>query len=588
MSLDGLAIRALVHELQAWKGALITKIYQPIEFDLVLHLRGAAGTGRLLVSANPSLPRMHLTERTRENPQEPPMFCMLLRKHCEGGAVEAIRQRGLERIVEIDIRHRNELGDPVLKRLVVELTGRNSNIILLDPASGTIHDAIRRVTPAISSYRTVLPGGNYVPPPPQNKRDPLEESETGFREAMGGLPADGAPADLERTLVGAYAGIGPLLAREIVHRAGGKSAELWNAFRAVMRDAADHRYHPVIVHAPDGKTVFSVFDLTHLTGDKRSFPGVQACMETYFRDKAEREYVRQRTAELVRVVSGEIARNERRIARLRETLEEAREADKYRRYGELLTAHLHAVTRGDERAEVVDYYDEAQPVVSIPLDPQLSPSENAQRYFRKYAKLKNSVAAATKQLEEAEAEIRYLESVLQALETAGPEDIAEIREELAAQGYIRGDRPSGAGGKNGKKKNGRPAVLSFVSSEGVPILVGKNNTQNDYLTCRLAAPGDTWLHAKDIPGSHVVIRGSSFGEATLREAAMLAAYYSRARHSGNVPVDYTLIRHVRKPSGARPGFVIYDRHKTLFVTPDEAVIRDLAASSGASGGKREP
>ena len=587
MSLDGLAIRALVRELQAWKGALISKIYQPAEFDLVLHLRGTAGPGRLLVSANPSLPRMHLTERTRENPQEPPMFCMLLRKHCEGGAVEAIRQRDLERIVEIDIRHRNELGDPVLKRLVVELTGRNSNIILLDPASGVIHDAIRRVTPAVSSYRTVLPGGRYVPPPPQNKRDPLAESETGFREAMGGLPADVAHADLERALVGAYAGISPLLAREIAHRAGGNPADLWNAFHAVMRDAAAHRYHPVVIREPDGKTAFSVFDLTHLAGEKQTFPSVQACMETFFRDKAEREYIRQRTADLVRIVSGEIAKNERRIARLRETLEEAREADKHRRFGELLTAHLHAVKRGDERAEVIDYYDESQPVVAIPLDPQLSPSENAQRYFRKYTKLKNSVAAATKQLEEAEAEIRYLESVLQALETAGPQDIAEIREELAAQGYIRGERSPGAGGKNGKKKNGRPAVLSFVSSEGIPILVGKNNTQNDYLTGRVAAPDDTWLHAKEIPGSHVVIRGSSFGEATLHEAAMLAAYYSRARHSGNVPVDYTLARHVRKPSGAKPGFVIYDHHKTLFVTPDESVIRGLAASPGASGGERE-
>jgi len=582
MSLDGLAIRALVHELQAWKGALITKIYQPTEYDLVLHLRGAAGTGRLLVSAHPSLPRMHLTERTWENPQEPPMFCMLLRKHCEGGAVEAIRQTGAERIVEIDIRHRNELGDATLKRLVVELTGRNSNIILMDPASGTIHDAIRRVTPAISSYRTVLPGGQYTPPPPQNKRNPLEESESGFRAALDGLKAEGAPADLERALVAAYAGISPLLAREIVHRAGGDAAALWSAFRAVMQDAAMHRYHPVIVDPPGGKTVFSVFDLTHLPGEKRRFPAVQACLEAYFRDKAEREYVRQRTAELVRLVTGEIARNERKIAKLRETLEEAGEAETYRRYGELLTAHLHAVKRGDERAEVVDYYDESQPTVSIPLDPQLTPSENAQRYFRRYAKLKNSVAAATKQLDEAAEEIRYLESVLQALETAEPGDIAEIREELAAQGYIRSPKPSAGGGK---KKNGRPAVLRFVSSEGIPILVGKNNTQNDYLTGRLAAPDDTWLHTKEIPGSHVIIRASSFGEATLREAAMLAAYYSRARHSGNVPVDYTLVRHVRKPSGAKPGFVIYDHHKTLFVTPDEAVIRGLAASAEPSRGE---
>ncbi len=581
MSLDGIVTRALVHELQSCVGARINKIYQPTEYDLVLHLRGATAAGKLLLSAHPSMPRLHWTHQPWTNPAEPPMFCMLLRKHCEGGVVEAIRQVDTERIVEIDVRHRNELGDTTVKRLVVELTGRHSNIILMDPATGVIHDGIRRVTPAISSFRVVLPGSTYVRPPAQGKRDPLGEDEAGFRAALAAAGANASPRDLAQAIVDGYAGIGPLLARELVHRAGGDAASLWHAFRDVMRNAAEHRYAPVIVDTPDGKAVFAAFDLTHAAGEKRRFDSVNACVEAYFRDKAEREFVRQRTADLARIVTNEMAKNERKIVKLQETLAEAREAERYRRYGELLTAHLHAVRRGDESAEVVDFYDEAQPTLSIPLDPQLSPSENAQRYFRKYTKLKNSLAAATEQLEAAQAEIRYLETVLQALENAGPADIDDIREELAAQGYIRQRGPAAVGAK---KKDDRPAVLSFTSSEGVPIYVGKNNKQNDYLTHRLARPDDTWLHTKEIPGSHVVIRAASFGEATLQEAAMLAAYYSKARHSGNVPVDYTRIRYVRKPNGAKPGFVIYERHKTLFVTPDEAVIRRLAATAAPSGG----
>lgn len=581
MALDGIVTRALVHELQSCVGARIHKIYQPTEYDLVLHLRGASVAGRLLLSAHPSMPRLHWTQQPWANPAEPPMFCMLLRKHCEGGVVEAIRQVDTERIVEIDVRHRNELGDMTVKRLIVELTGRHSNIILMDPATGVIHDGIRHVTPAISRFRVVLPGSAYVRPPDQGKRDPLHEDEAGFRAVLAAAGENASSRELARAIVDGYTGISPLLAQEIVHRAGGDAAVLWPVFREVMRDAAEHRYMPVIVEAADGKTVFSAFDLTHVAGEKRRFDSMHACVEAFYREKAEREFVRQRTADLTRIVTGEIAKNERKIARLQETLAEAQDAERYRRYGELLTAYLHTVRRGDERAEVVDFYDERQRTLSIPLDPQLSPSENAQRYFRKYTKLKNSLAAATEQLEAAQAEIRYLETVLQALENAGPEDIDDIREELASQGYIQHRGPSAGGAK---KKDGRPAVLMFRSSEGVPILVGKNNKQNDYLTHRLADPDDMWLHTKEIPGSHVVIRAASFGEATLHEAAMLAAYYSKARHSGNVPVDYTRIRHVRKPNGAKPGFVIYERHKTLFVTPDEAVIRRLAASAVPSDG----
>jgi len=575
MSLDGFVTRAIVHELQSLVGARIHKIYQPTEHEVLLHVRGQGVNRKLLLSAHPSMPRLHFTEQTWTNPQEPPMFCMLLRKHCEGGIVEAVRQSGLERVVEFDIRHRDELGDLSIKRLVLEIMGRHSNLILLDPASGTIHDSIHHVTPAISSYRVVLPGAAYVAPPSQHKQDPLNAEKAEFERLLNESPKP--PAELTRqelanVLLNGYTGFSPLLAKEAVHRAGGDPAKLWDALATLIGDAKQQRYAPASVETDNGKTAFSVFELTHLTGKVQSFATVSECLDAFYKDKAERDLVRQRTTDLTRLLVNESAKNEKKLEKLRETLQEAEEADRYRKLGELLTAHLHAIRKGDASAEVIDYYDEKQPVVSIPLDPQLTPNENAQRYFRKYNKLKNSRAAVAEQIAATEEELRYLASVLQGLETATPSDIEEIREELQEQGYIR---QRGAGKGERKKKQDRPALLCYTSSEGIPIFVGKNNTQNDYVTNRLGQPNDTWLHTKDIPGSHVLIRAAEYGERTLHEAAMLAAYYSKARESSGVPVDYTRIRHVRKPSGAKPGFVIYEGQRTLFVTPDEAAVKRL-------------
>lgn len=583
MSLDGIVTRALAHELQELNGARIHKIYQPTDSEIVLHIRGQGFGRKLLLSAHPSLPRIHYTEQPWTNPMEPPMFCMLLRKHCEGGVIESIRQDGTERIVWIDVRHRDELGDLTIKRLALEIMGRHSNLILLDPATGLIHDSIRHVTPAISSYRVVMPGTPYVSPPPQGKLNPLEPSpEAAFEAAIdaalagaGGAGEDPKPANakaLAGAIVAAYSGISPLLAREIVHRAGGRRETLWPAFRELMGAFAEQRYEPTVVETADGRTFFSCVRLDHLGGVSRGYATMNECLEAYFGDKAERDLVRQRTADLSRLLLNETAKNEKKLEKLRETLAEADEAERFRRLGELLTAHLHQIKRGDAAAEVTDYYEEEQPTVTIPLDPQLTPTENSQRYFRKYTKLKNSRAVVGEQIEAAEAEIRYLESVVQGLETATPADIEEIREELAEQGYVR-LRSTAKGAK--RKKSDRPSLLCYTSSEGVPIYVGKNNTQNDYVTNRLGHPTDTWLHTKDIPGSHVLIRGADYGETTLHEAAMLAAYYSKAKESSRVPVDYTRIRLVRKPNGAKPGFVIYEGQKTLYVTPDEAAIRSL-------------
>jgi Predicted RNA-binding protein homologous to eukaryotic snRNP len=572
MSLDGMVVRAIAHELRQLAGSRIHRIHQPDDHTLVLQLRGGAlrGQPRLLISANPTYPRVHWITRPQPNPLEAPMFCMLMRKHCEGGVIESVAQPGCERVLQIDIRQRDELGDLSLKRIVVELMGRHSNIILIDPAAGRIYDGIHHVTPAISSYRIVMPGSNYTPPPEQAKADPLDVTD--FARFAERIEATGGDAPPDRRLVDAFAGISPLLAREIVHRAGSGGTEaLWRAFRDMMAEFRSHRYEPNMVDR-GGKTFYSVARLTHLAGECRAFDSILECLEVYYGNKAERDLVRQRSADLHRFLLNEKAKNEKKIEKLEATLEEAKEADRFRITGELLIANMHAIQKGMASIEVVDYYDERQPTVTIELDPQLSPSENAQRWFKRYNKAKNSVAAATEQMEAARGEIAYFDTLLAQLETASLQDIEEIREELAEQGYLK---PRGGAGAR-KKKPARPALLCYTSSENVPIYVGKNNTQNEYLTNRLASPNDTWLHTKDIPGSHVVIRGTGFGNATLEEAAMLAAYYSRGKASSLVPVDYTLIRHVRKPNGAKPGFVIYDHQKTLFVTPDEERIKALA------------
>jgi len=610
MSLDGIVVRALVHELQELSGARIAKIYQPTEHEIVLHTRGQGFGRKLLLSAHPSMPRLHYTEQPWANPQEPPMFCMLLRKHCEGGIIEAVRQLGAERIVEIDVRHRDELGDLSLKRLVLEIMGRHSNLVLLDPQTGIVHDSIRHVTPAISSYRVVLPGSRYVAPPSQDKLNPLETTAADAALALNEALARGSA--LPGALVEIFTGLSPLLAKEIAYRAArrddepanrpeaAKAAEASEArkvpvasdvpslpgapdvkevcqvFAALMADAAANRFAPSIVEEPTGRTQFHALPLTHVPGERRRFDGMHECLEAYYTDKAERDLVRQRTVDLTRLLQNETAKNVKKLEKLRQTMNEAEGADKFRRLGELLTAQLYLMNKGDKQVEVTDYYEEDQPKIQVQLDPLLTPNENAQRYFRKYTKMKNSREVVTEQIDETEREIAYLDSVLQGLDTATPADIEEIRAELTEQGYIRAR--GGRKGDRGKKKNDRPAILCYTSSEGVPIYVGKNNTQNDYVTNRLGQSNDTWLHTKDMPGSHVLIRAAEYGEQTLKEAAMLAAYYSKGKESSLVPVDYTKIRQVRKPSGAKPGFVIYEGQKTLFITPDESLVRSLASA----------
>ncbi|MDQ0168861.1 Rqc2 family fibronectin-binding protein [Paenibacillus tundrae] len=584
MALDGIVTRAIVHELQGCIGGRISKIHQPNGHDVVLTLRAQRGNSKLLVSASPTYPRVHYTEKTFLNPTEAPMFCMLLRKHCEGAIIENIRQIGMERIIHIDVRQRDELGDVSVKRIIIELMGRHSNIILLDPITETILDGIHHVTPSISSYRVVMPGFSYTAPPEQHKSNPLEISKPEFENSY-----TTAEEDASRWLVNAFSGLSPLIASEITARAVAADSEkltstegegrieaeaLWSAFESVMGLVKDHVYTPVTGMNAKGKMIFSAIQLQSIQDGEKTYDTISRCMEDYYGDKAERDTVKQRVSDLLRFLQNERSKNIKKLDNLNKDLLEADDADKFRLWGELLFASLHQVNKGDKTAQLVNFYDEDQATITIQLDPLLTPSDNAQRYFKRYNKYKNSLAVIHDQLGKTKDEIAYLDNLLQQLSIASMNDIEEIRDELVQQGYLRDRNKKG----KKKKKNDRPTVHQFTSSEGIDILVGKNNLQNEYVTNRLASANDTWLHTKDIPGSHVVIRSTDFGEATLEEAAQLAAYFSQAKESSSVPVDYTFIRHVRKPSGAKPGFVIYDHQKTLFVTPNEELIKSLPST----------
>lgn len=611
MSLDGIVTRALVGELQQTVGGRILKLYQPTEHDLILHIRVGGRNRKLLLSGNPTYPRVHFTEHTFPNPPKPPMFCMLIRKHCEGGIIEMIEQVGLERILHITVRSRDELGDASLKKMIVELTGRHSNIILIDPSTSTIIDGIHHVTPAISSFRIVMPGFAYTAPPEQHKLDPLSMDQYAFEAMFQAFATDSSETSpdfksLSKWLVQHFSGISPRMADEIVWRAGlhaAPSAEsvkfvdshapfispeavvshlggrLGEVFLLVMDDVANQRYHPTLLEDARGKTYFSALDITHISGESVFFDTMSECMEQFYGDKAKRDMIKQRVGDLFRFLQQEHTKNTKKLEKLEETLDEAHDANRFRIMGEILFASLHMIAKGDKEVTLLNYYDEDGASITIPLNPFLPPSDNAQFYFKRYNKAKNSIAVVQAQMLATKEENRYFETLRQQLENATVQDAEEIREELVSQGYLRDRRRK----DKQKKKDGRPTVYCYTSSENIPIYVGKNNMQNEYVTNRLAKPNDTWLHTKDIPGSHVVIRSEQFGNATLEEAAQLAAYFSQAKHSSQVPVDYTLIRHVRKPNGAKPGFVVYERQKTLFITPDVKIIEKISLSIKQGG-----
>lgn len=576
MPFDAVFLTAVTAELRQAVGTRVDKINQPSRETVLLQLRGPAGSWKLLLDANTGHPRLHFTTENFENPAAPPMFCMLLRKHLSGGRLLELRQPIMERVVELVFGCTDELGDPVEKRLVLELMGRNSNLVLVD-GDGRILDCLRRVDFEMSEQRQVLPGLYYELPPGQGKQIPQQTPPELVESQL--LRGQGT---LDQWLLDHFAGLSPLICRELSHRLTGSSSTELSLLTLEQKQhlaarlsaqfaALDGPYVPVLLRR-EGKprdfsyTAIAQYGSYMIAETCGSFSELLDCFYTA-RDRTERMHAR--TAALHKQISNLRARTARKLENQRKELEATYNREQLRQMGDLVTANLHNIQRGQTLLETENFYDPDLSMVRIPLLPTLSPQKNAAKYYKEYAKAKTAETVLTEQIARGETELDYLSSVLDELSRAETErDVSEIRQELTDGGYLRAQRQKGA--KAPRTAKSRPR--RFRSSEGFDIWVGRNNRQNDQLTLKDAMKRDLWFHTQKIHGSHVIVDCSAGepGEATIREAAQLAAQFSQAAEGQNVPVDYTTVRNVKKPTGAKPGMVIYDHYNTLYVTPDSA------------------
>ncbi len=592
MPYDGLVTAAICQELnEKLAGGRIEKIYQPLKDEIMLLLSKQARY-RLLISANAQNARMHLSKNAKPNPATPPLFCMVLRKHLEGGRIVEITQAGLERILQIIVNTRDELGQPTLKKLIVEIMGKHSNIILVDHQTGKIIDGIKRYSHAVSRHREVLPGRDYLAPPEQGKIHPIGLNEERFFQLITSKDIDLKLTDI---LLQTFNGFSPRICREIVYRCGlpldiklnycgeYELSMLWQHFNSLCTDLEKGNFNPTLVLNHDGSPIdFAAFALTQFADLHLEQGSMSEVLDSFYFLQERDCRIQAKRQSLMTIIKREINRLKNKIPKQRQSLKKAENFEHYRLCGELLTANMHLIKKGMGMVELENYYSPDLEKITIELDPQKSPAENAQFYFKQYVRAKNTVEAVKQQLAQAQEELSYLEGVESAARFADSlKDLEEVENELVMQGYAK---PSRQKDKVDKKQANKPQPLNFQSRDGLVILVGKNNRQNDYLTLRLAKGEDIWLHTKDIPGSHVVIKtqGRPVPPTTLEEAAVLAAYYSKARQSSKVPVDYTLIKHVHKPKGAKPGMVIYENQQTIFVDPDEKLVQNLKTTAQKS------
>lgn len=556
MPLDALCLSGLVHELNgALSGARIDKIYQPGRDEVVLALRAPGGNVKLLLSANPNHPWPQLTQLPRENPDAPPMFCMLLRKHLSGGRILSIAQPHLERVVEIRLEALDELGDRVERRLVLEAMGRHSNLILLD-GEGRITDCLRRVDGDMSARRQVLPGLFYRLPPAQAKLDPTALDRGELERLLAAAPPQ---AQADQWLLDAFGGLSPLVCRELACRAGGSTdarldamgqegrRRLLDGLEGLLKDVQENRFTPVMVTIDGRPKDFSFLPLEQYgsAAGLTPFPTFSQLLDQFYEQRENQERIRQRGQDLIRSVTNARDRLTRKLANQDRELTATLDRKRLRQYGDIITSNFHAMDKGMARLRATDFYDPEGREVEIPLDPLLTLQQNAAKYYKEYNKAKTAQRMLTIQMEKGRGELDYLNSVLENITLAeGERDLQEIRQELVDTGYLC--RPSKAKGRE-KRASSKP--MEFCSSAGLRIAVGKNNTQNDLLTCKLAAKGDIWLHTQKIHGTHVILftQGRTPDPGSLQEAACLAAWFSQGRESGKVPVDYTPVKYVKKP-----------------------------------------
>ena len=569
MPLDAICLTALLTELRGQLlGGKIDKIYQPGRDEIVMAVRAPVGNVKLLFSANPGHPRVQLTEVPRENPDKPPMFCMLLRKHLTGARILEISQPPMERVADFRLEAMDELGDRVERRLVLECMGRRANLLLLD-GEGRIVDCLRRVDADMSAQRQLLPGMFYRLPPDTGKASPLTLEGEALAQALDN--PTGRTSD--KLLLDTFQGLSPLLARELAFRAG--EGSLVPQVEGLARMVKEEDFTPTLLVREGAPVDFSFLPILQYGPQTESIrqASFSALLDTFFAEKDRSERVRQRGQDLIRTVTNARDRVERKLANQRRELAATEDRESLREQGDIITSNLHRMTRGERVLRAANYYDPECKEIDIPLDPLLTPQQNAAKYYKAYNKAKTASQVLTLQLEKGEHDLAYLNSVLENIALAeGERDLQEIRQELVDTGYLR--RP-GKAAKREKRVAGRP--MEFRSSAGLRITVGKNNSQNDQLTTKQAHKSDIWLHTQKIHGSHVILwtEGQPPDAQSLTEAAILAAWFSQGREGKRVPVDYTPVKYVKKPAGARPGMVIYTTYQTAYVDPDGALAQRL-------------
>ena len=567
MPMDGFTLGLVAGELNAaLAGGRISKIVQPERDEILLTIRNEGVNRQLLLSATANCARAHLTQVKKNNPLEPPALCMLMRKHITGGRVAAIRQVLSDRILEIEIEHHDELGDPARKKLICEFMGKHSNLIFVGE-DGRIIDSARRVNDQISSVREVLPGLRYELPPAHGKLPFDEVTADQLYAAMSGMNGK-----IHKLIAQCVSGMSTQTARELAFRATGSEEAHSDEvdMRAVCESVAENlraipgHIAPAVLYNEDGSpadiVAFEYRSRAHLTAEP--YPTISEAMDAFYRSRDMSERIAQKSAAIHRTLRKNIERCERKLALQREALLGSQRMEEYRLKGELLTANLHLAKKGMKSVELPNYYEEGMPMLTVELDEKLSPGQNGQKYFKLYQKARNAQTLAAEQLEKTEAELDYLEGQLDNLgKCSGESELVELRQELEKFGYVKANRSR-------KQLKALPPSrpMRFRSPSGRIVLVGKNNLQNDKLTFT-AQPDEVWLHAKDMPGSHVIIVDPEPSDSDIAFAARLAAAYSKGGTSSRVPVDYTLRRYVKKPGGAKPGFVIYTHQHTLSVEP---------------------
>lgn len=589
MALDGLVIHSIVDELhKKLLGGKVDKVYQPENDEVILHIRNNKENFKLVLSCSASNPRVYLASNyKKENPINAPMFCMLFRKYIQGGNIVDISQIGFERIIKISVESFDELKDKTTKDIIIEIMGRHSNIILTHSFDNKIIDSAKRIPPSVSRVRQILPGQTYVLPPKQDKLNPIDEISLNlFVDALTSFNGS-----IFKAIYSKFLGISPVVAKEICFRANidenilineissDDISKIYKEFYSLFKSIKNNIYNPsmVIDESIDKVLDFSCINLSQFSNlSIINDDSMSKVLENYYSTKDIKDRIHQRSSDLRKSISIKLDRLYNKLNKQEKELIESENAEIYKVKGELITSYIYMIEKGMESVEVANFYDPEYKNITISLNTNFTPSENAQKYFKKYNKMKTAKKEITSQIEITKEEIDYLENIMLSIENC--ENLAElmdIREELSKVGYLRA--------KNNSKKETKLTTKphEFISSNGFKILVGKNNKQNDHLTLKVASNDDIWMHTKNIPGSHVIIKteGKEVPDETIFEGAMLAAFFSKSKLSSQVPVDYTKKKNVKKPNGSKPGMVIYETNSTIYVTPTEEFVAKLKSKS---------